>query len=151
MDAISSILHLVRTNMFLAKLDIKDAYYSIPFEESHQKLLKFKFEGKFKFLVLLNGYTEGLRKFTKLLKPPLATLRIQWRMLVASYINDLITMNMNLESCMDNISKIMEILMSLGFVIHPSKYEFIPSKTIEYLRFVINTEDMTIILLTYLF
>ena len=40
---------------------------------------------------------------------------------------------------MGNMSKIMEILMSLGFVIHPSK-----SKTIEYLRFVINTEDMTI-------
>ena len=34
--------------------------------------------------------------------------------------------------------------MSLGFVIHPSKSEFIPSKTIEYLGFVINTEDMTI-------
>ena len=53
-------------------------------------------------------------------------------------------MNMTLESCMDNISKIIEILMSLGFVIHPSKSEFIPSKTIEYLGFVINTEDMTI-------
>ena len=53
-------------------------------------------------------------------------------------------MNMMLESCMDNISKIMTILMSLGFVIHPSKSEFIPSKTIEYLGFVINTEDMTI-------
>ena len=143
MDTISSILHLVRPNMFLAKLDIQDAYYSIPIEESHQKLLKFKFEGKlYKFLALPNGYTEGPRKFTKLLKPPLATLRVQWRILVASYIDDLITMNMALESCMDNISKLIEILMSLGFVIHPSKSEFIPSKTIEYLRY--DTEDMTI-------
>ena len=34
--------------------------------------------------------------------------------------------------------------MSLGFVIHPSKFEFIPNKTIEYLGCVIHTEDMTI-------
>ena len=51
---------------------------------------------------------------------------------------------MTLESCMEYISEIMEILVSLGFVIHPSKSEFIPPKTIEYLRFIINTEDMTI-------
>ena len=53
-------------------------------------------------------------------------------------------MNMNHESCMDNISKIMKILISLGFLIHPSKSKFIPPKTIEYLIFVINTEDMAI-------
>ena len=64
--------------MFLVKLDIKDAYYSIPIEEFHQRFLKFKCEGKlYKFMVLPNGYTERPRKFTKLLKPPLATLRIQ--------------------------------------------------------------------------
>ena len=53
-------------------------------------------------------------------------------------------MNMMLESCMDNISKIMKILMSLEFVIHPTKPVFIQCKTIEYLGFAINTEDMTL-------
>ena len=59
-----------------------------------------------------------------------------------SYVDDLI-MKVTWESGMDNILKIMEILVPLGFVIHPSKSEFIPSKTIEYLGFVINMEDMT--------
>ena len=59
-----------------------------------------------------------------------------------SYVDDLI-MKVTLESGMDNILKIMEILVPLGFVIHPSKSEFILSKTIEYLGFVINMEDMT--------
>ena len=73
---------------------MKDAYYSTPIEESHQKLLKFKFEGElYTYWALLNGYTKWLRKFTKLLKPPLSTFRIQWRILVTSYIDDLITMN----------------------------------------------------------
>ena len=94
MDTIRSILHQVRSSIFLAKLDIKDAYYSTPIEESHQKLLKFKFEGElYTYWALLNGYTKWLRKFTKLLKPPLSTFRIQCRILVTSYIDDLITMN----------------------------------------------------------
>ena len=55
MDTISSILHLIRPNMFLAKL-------------------KLKFQKK--FLALAKGYIERARKFTKLLKLPLSRLRI---------------------------------------------------------------------------
>ena len=44
--------------MFLVKLDLKDAYYSFPIEEFHEKLLKFKFDKKrYKSMVLPNGYT----------------------------------------------------------------------------------------------
>ena len=66
MDTMSSILCLVRPKMFLGKLDSNDAYYIILTEESHQKLLKFKFEGVFyKFLTVPNGYTARTRKFKK--------------------------------------------------------------------------------------
>ena len=54
-------------------------------------------------------------KLAKLLKPPYAALSI-WIILVGSYIDDLITINMILESCMDfkilTFLKIMKILMS---------------------------------------
>ena len=76
MDTFKTVLALIRPGIFMAKLDIKDAYYSVPIREADQKLLKFVFEGRlFKFLVLPNGYTKGPRKFTKLLKPILAKLR----------------------------------------------------------------------------
>ena len=66
MDTMSSILCLVRPKVFLGKLDSNDAYYIILIEESHQKLLKFKFEGIFyKFLTVPNGYTARTRKFKK--------------------------------------------------------------------------------------
>ena len=49
----------------ISKFDIKDAYYSIPIYEPHQKFLKFEYKSRlFKFTVLPNGYTEGTRKFT---------------------------------------------------------------------------------------
>ena len=71
MDTLAQILCLVRPFAYMAKVDIKDAYYSIAIKEADTKLLKFQFHGKpYKFLALPNGYSEGPRKFTKLLKPP---------------------------------------------------------------------------------
>ena len=76
MQTLSSILCLIKPNMFMSKLDIKDAYYSIPVKVEHQKYLKFEHRNKlYKYTVLPNGYTEGPRKFTKAMKPPLAKLR----------------------------------------------------------------------------
>ena len=61
----------------MTKLDIKDAYYSVPINESDQKLLKFMIDDcLYKYLALPNGYTKGPRKFTKFLKPALAKLRL---------------------------------------------------------------------------
>lgn len=37
---------MIRPIMYLAKLDIKDAYYSVPIHPDHQKLLKFKHNDK---------------------------------------------------------------------------------------------------------
>ena len=53
METISAILHLVRPGMCMAKLDIKDAYYSVPICEGHQSLLKFQYQTSlFKFTAL---------------------------------------------------------------------------------------------------
>ena len=41
MLVIKEILKLVERNCYMAALDIKDMYYSIPVEESFQKYLKF--------------------------------------------------------------------------------------------------------------
>ena len=41
MNTLSSIPCLIWPNDYIVKIDIKDAYYSIPILEQHQKLLKF--------------------------------------------------------------------------------------------------------------
>ena len=72
MQTISTILNLVRPGKNVAKLDIKNDYYSFPICENHQSLLKFQYlTSLLKFTALPNGYTEGTRKFTKLVKPSL--------------------------------------------------------------------------------
>ena len=54
METISTVLCLISPNAYMAKLDIKDAYYSIPIYKPHQKLLKFQYKCTlYKFTTLL--------------------------------------------------------------------------------------------------
>ena len=92
METIKSVLNLVTPNCDMAKTDVKDAYYSIPSLPEHQKCLKFSLQGKlYKFTCLLNGLCSAPRKFTKLLKPLLDELRLDY-VKIAAYIDDLITL-----------------------------------------------------------
>ena len=87
--------------------------------------------------------SSGLRKFTKLVKPPLAFLQLQ-HCLVSGYIEYLITIKITFSSCFYNFRLRVSLLDSLGFVIHPDKSKFCPNQDIQYLGFVINSADMTI-------
>ena len=72
METIMSILKLVTPLTYFTRIDLKDTYYTNPVSPSHQKYLK----DLDKFICLPNGCCHGPRKFTKVLKPPLSTLRL---------------------------------------------------------------------------
>ena len=67
---------LIKPNCFMAYIDIKDAYYSVPTAQAHQKYLKFQWENKlYAFTCFLDGLVFCSRKFTKLLKLVYSVLR----------------------------------------------------------------------------
>ena len=67
---------MIRPNMFLASLDIKDAFYSIGIHPGDKKFLKFMWNGQiYEFQAMPNGYGEAMRTFTKILKVPFSRLR----------------------------------------------------------------------------
>ena len=56
MDTVTSVLNLITKNCFMSKVDIKDAYYSVPINGMHQKFLKFDYGGKlYQLTSLPNG------------------------------------------------------------------------------------------------
>ena len=60
----------------MTSIDLKDAYYSIPVAEEHQKYLKFIWRDQlYAFTSLPMGLTSGPRIFTKVLKPIFSYLR----------------------------------------------------------------------------
>ena len=148
MKTIKYVLNLVTPNCYMAKIDIKDVFYSIPILSKHQKFLKFSLREKlYKFTCLPNGLCSGPRVFTKLLKPPLAKLRLDY-IKIAAYIDDLITLAYSFNICFKNVWKCVKLLGNLGFVVHPEKSVFAPSQEVEYLGFIINSVTMTVRLAT---
>ena len=144
MEAIKPIFTLVTPNCYMAKLDIQDVYYSVPILPEHQKYLKFYLRGKFcQSTCLANRLCSDPRKFTKLLKPPLSYLWLQ-QVTVAGSLDDLITLGRRFIKCERNINLIVTLLDCLGFVFHPNKSIFVPTRSVEYLCFVIDSESMTI-------
>ena len=76
MESLKQALYMVRRGSYLASIDIKDAFYSVPINEGHRKYLKFSWDGNiFQFCAMPNGYCDAMRVFTKILKPVFATLR----------------------------------------------------------------------------
>ena len=144
MDTLVSALSLITPNCFMASIDYKDAYYSVPVKKSDRKWLRFQFRGQlYEFTCLPNGLSPGPRLFTKVTKPLFATIREKGH-LVSPYIDDSLLVGETYEDCQNNVKDTVQLSLDLGFVVHPLKSIFIPTQIIEFLGFWINSRDMTI-------
>ena len=125
-ETLQSISELITPGCFMTSLDLKHAYYSIPINPDHTKYLRFFWKGRLhKFRVLPNDLCLRPRKFTKLMNPPVVSMRINGY-IVAIYIDDLINIGLKFQECFDNIMASTELLDSLDFIIDLSKSFFIP-------------------------
>ena len=77
MEGIHMLRDLLKKGDFMVKLDLKDAYFTVPVWIGHQKYLRFLWkETLWEFACLIFGLASAPRTFTKIMKPVVATL--QW-------------------------------------------------------------------------
>ncbi|CAG2210062.1 unnamed protein product [Mytilus edulis] len=146
MDTFESAIKLVTSKSFMASIDLRHAYYSVPIAEEHQKFLRFYWNGKlFQYTCLPNGISSAPRIFTKLLKPVYSSLRVLGHVNVG-YIDDSLLLGETIEECNKNVNDTIELMSKLGFVIHEDKSVFQPSKQIIFLGNIIDSENMIITL-----
>ena len=144
MESLKQAIHMVKPNCFLASIDIKDAFYSVPIHSTHKKYLKFMWVHKsYQCNVMPNGYLDAMRVFTKILKPVFAYLREQGYTSVV-YVDDSLLYRLTYEQCKENIIATVGSLQDLGFVIHPTKSVLYPTQRITFLGFNFNTVKMTL-------
>ena len=88
METLASVLLLVTFGCFMASLDLRDAYFTVPIAGQSVGFLCFDWRGRtFCFICLPNGLSSAPRLYTKLLKPVLAHLRKQG-VVIAIYLDD---------------------------------------------------------------
>ena len=148
MDSFETARALITQDCYMASLDLRDAYYSVPIAECDRKFFKFCWNNQlYNFKVLANGLSSGPRLFTKLLKPPLSKLRSMGHVITA-YIDDSLLVGLTEEKASNAVQDTAKLLEALGFIIHPEKSVFTPRQEIEYLGFKIDSKKMTVTLPT---
>ena len=76
MESLLNVLNIIKPNVYMASVDLKDAFYSLPIHEENQKYFKFAWGDSFySYRGMPNGYGPAMRIFTKILKPPFSALR----------------------------------------------------------------------------
>ena len=146
MDTFEKAIELVSRNCYMASIDLRHAYYSVPVAEEHQKFLRFQWRGKiYQYTCLPNGISSAPRLFTKLMKLVNSKLRALGY-INAGYIDDSLLCGDSIEECNSNVQETVKLMSKLGFQIHKDKSVFIPTKQIKFLGNIIDTENMIVFL-----
>ena len=143
MDTIWTAIRM-RPGCFMASIDLKDAYYSVPIHKDHQKYLKFQWRGKlYQYTCFPNGLAICPRKFTKLLKPVFSNLRSIGHLSVI-FIDDSYLQGADFNLCVKNVKDTITLLDQVGLVIHPEKSVLYPTQKLVFLGFLLDSIKMII-------
>ena len=103
MESIKNVIDIVKPGVCIAKVDLKDAFFTFPIYAPHQKYLKFVNLGIcYKFAAKPNGYGPAMRAFTKVLKPPFAVFRENGQLSVV-FVDDIYLQGDTFDECQQNV------------------------------------------------
>ena len=104
MDTLETAINMMTPGCFIASIDRKDAYCTVPISTDHKKNVKFIFDGSlYQYTCLPNGLSCAPRVFTKLLKPVYTTLH-NLGYLSLGYIDDSYLQGDTSSECLENVN-----------------------------------------------
>ncbi|KAM4770877.1 LOW QUALITY PROTEIN: uncharacterized protein WCC33_002647 [Rhinophrynus dorsalis] len=136
-------IHLLRDLLlpadWMIKLDLKDAYLTVPMAPSSQVFLRFRWQDRiWQFTCLPFGLSSAPWCFTKLLKPVVSLLRSRGVRLII-YLDDMLLMSQDRELLCTHMDWTIRLLTELGFLLNWEKSLTVPSQCVEFLGFMIDS------------
>ena len=146
METVANLKQLIKPKDLMIKIDMKEAFTSIPINSKQAKYLRFVFDQKiYQVQTLFFGMGPAPRLFTKLLKIPISLLRkLQIRLMI--YIDDIIICALSHQEILMARDTTIYLLESLGLTINYKKSSLQPLHQMEYLGLVIDSKMMVITL-----
>ena len=148
MESIRTVKGLLQEGDYMMKLDLKDAYLSVPLCPLHRKFVAFHWGDQlWRFKTLPFGLNSAPYVFTKLTKPIVAVLR-KLGIRVILYLDDMLILATTQERARKHLAAALELLVALGFVVNTKKSMTDPTQSLEFLGFVLDSKRMRISLPT---
>ena len=123
----------------MTKVDLKDAYFSIPVSSHDRKFLRFRWQGKmYQFNCLPFGLSSAPWIFTKATKPVVTILRTLG-MRIIIYIDDILVMAPSKELAQEHTECLIFLLENLGFTVNRQKSLTDPTQEIDFLGLVADS------------
>ncbi|PIO58674.1 reverse transcriptase [Teladorsagia circumcincta] len=139
LESIHMIRDLLERNDFMAKIDMKDAYFSVPIHSECRKYLAFCCGGKlFQFTALPFGLSSAPYVYTRLMRVIASQLRRRGIRLIV-YLDDWLLIDKEKAPLVSKINLIILLFKKLGLTINETKSQLEPSQTIEFLGITINS------------
>ena len=83
MESLLDVFKIMKPNVWIASIDLKDRLFTVPIHESHQKCFKFEWTDKvYKPVEMSNWYSDAIQIFTKIYKSVYANLGQKGRLIV---------------------------------------------------------------------
>ena len=144
MEGLQDALNLMSKDCFMTKVDLSQAYYSVPVHDQSQPFMAFLWQKEIlQFTRMCFGLASAPRLFTKLLRPVMAFFRKQG-ILIVVYTDDFLILSHREEVCRNHTQVVIKTLESLGFTINREKCIVEPTHRIEFLGMTLNSENMTV-------
>ena len=144
MESLHDVLCLIQPGVWMGSVDLKDAYYSIPVHQAYKQYFTCYWQGRFyEYNRMPNGYAQAPLLFAKILKHPFARLRKQGLLSVV-YLDDSYLQGDSYSGCLHNITATTNLLAWLGFRINYEKSVLVPTQSMKFLGFILDSVTMTI-------
>ena len=146
MENLTSLKSLPNKGDKMIRLDLTDAYLTVPMHPDSQKFLRFLLGDKtFQFTAMPFGLNLAPRLFTKIMKRIVASLRSRGVRLII-YLDDILIIAWSIETLNHHKTLVIDLLESLGFLINYKKSNLTPSQQIVFLGMLVDSASMQFIL-----
>ncbi|XP_044140080.1 uncharacterized protein LOC122930635 [Bufo gargarizans] len=144
MEGIHLLRDLLQMGDWMVKLDLKDAYLTVPVEDASRNLLCFSWKDRiWRFTCLPFGLSSAPWCFTKLMRPAMAWLRSRGVRLIV-YLDDILIMAQDRSVLLNHLRWTMDLLSDLGFLLNQEKSCLSPSREMEFLGFMVDSTAGTL-------
>ena len=144
MEGIHSLRDLLQPGDYMTKIDLKDAYLTVPIAQDDRRFLQFLWQGtRYEFQCLPFGLSVAPWAFTKILHPVVTTLR-QFGIRVIIYLDDMLILAASRKAALVYTASAIHLLCGLGFIVNFEKSVLVPAQEMTFLGFQVRSVSLTI-------